>query len=211
MTEGVIAGNPSIPLLALLLSSHHVLAAVAPLVKAYTGMALLAERRWRAIAISLAAGIATIAFAPSLWVGYLLNLLTRSERLITEASGGFSGSSQPLLLVGATIAVVLIATRDRRMAGWLAAPALWPAAQFHWWTLAMPVMHPVLAVSLLFPFQGMAVVGLMATAIAVVFTQAPSPRSRLPFSLANVLRLPLPLRRNELREVQHGVQREEAT
>ena len=49
------------------------------------------------------------------------------------------------------VALGLLALRDRRAAGWLAVPALWPASQLHYSTMALPVMSPLLAFFLAIP------------------------------------------------------------
>jgi hypothetical protein len=49
------------------------------------------------------------------------------------------------------VALFLLALRDRRAAGWLAVPAVWPASQLHYSTMALPVMSPLLAFFLAIP------------------------------------------------------------
>ena len=46
------------------------------------------------------------------------------------------------------VVLVLLWLKDRRAAAWLAVPAVWPASEFHYSTLALPVMTPILAVLL---------------------------------------------------------------
>ena len=64
------------------------------------------------------------------------------------------------MLVPTAIAIVLLWRRDRKAAGWLAVPALWPSSEFHYATLAQPVMTPILAVLLAVPDKGLAPVAI---------------------------------------------------
>lgn len=74
-----------------------------------------------------------------------------STRLEYESTQGWSAFYFPMLLVIAVAALLLLALRDRRAAGWLAVPAIWPSSQFHYSTMALPVMSPLLAVLLAIP------------------------------------------------------------
>ena len=53
---------------------------------------------------------------------------------------------------------LVLARIDVRAAGWLVVPAIWPSTQFHYSTLAMPVMHPILAMGLALPLPGLPLV-----------------------------------------------------
>jgi hypothetical protein len=165
LVAGVLSGNPSLPVLALLLTR---LAPVAVLLKVYAVVPLLGEARWRAVIVSIVVTVATVIAFPSLWLTYASDFGARSARLVLEAHGGYGALRDPLMLVGAVIAVALIARRDRRTAGWLFVPALWPASQLHWSTLAMPVVTPLLAVLFALPVRGMPAVAVMVYAIVTV-------------------------------------------
>lgn len=140
LVHGVLAGNPSPLLLALLIAAHPLAKSLAVLLKVYAVIPLIGERHWRSILIAGGLGLASIALAPALWVEFIKGSAGRTDRLLTESTGGFSAFGNPLLMIGAVVALLLIARRDLRAAGWLAPIALWPGSQFHWSTLAMPLM-----------------------------------------------------------------------
>ncbi len=54
----------------------------------------------------------------------------------------------------------------RERAGWLAVPALWPATQWYYSTLAMPALTPIAAAILAVPVPGAAVLAALAVAIS---------------------------------------------
>jgi hypothetical protein len=56
-----------------------------------------------------------------------------------------------MLLAVTVVALLVLALRDRPAAGWLTVPAIWPASQLHYSTMALPVMSPLLAVFLAVP------------------------------------------------------------
>ncbi len=166
LVSGVLAGNPSIGLLALLVASSPIAGGLAATLKVYAGLPLLGEGRWRAIAIAIGFAVVTIAVAPGLWVQFLTNALSLEGRLMNESNGGFSAYQYGLgvtALIGA--AVLILATIDRRAAGWLAPIAIWPASQFHWATLAMPLRSPWLAAVLAVQIQGLPALAVLGYAL----------------------------------------------
>jgi hypothetical protein len=177
VVKGVLVGNPSLVVLALALSAHPVLNAVAPMLKVYMGIPLVGERRWNALALSLGLGIATLALTPGLWADFLAGATARSGRLLVEANGGYSGFRDPLLFAGATLAILLIARKDLRVACWLAPVALWPGSQFHWSTLAMPVMTTPLAYLLALPAHWLPPIAVMVYAVTAEVTRIRSKRA----------------------------------
>jgi hypothetical protein len=153
IVEGVISGNPSIVLLALLVSGSRVAQAMAPLLKPYAAIPLAGERRWRALALT--GGLLALSLlAWPLWTTYLGDIGGVAARLSAEAGGGLSGSTIGVVMILGIAAFILLARTDPRAAGWLFVPAFWPATQFHYSTLAMPVMHPILAIGLALPLPG---------------------------------------------------------
>jgi hypothetical protein len=141
LVQGVFVANPQILLLALLLGSSPLLAALAPMLKIYAVAPLIGERRVRAILLTGAFLMASVVLFPDLWSQYVGASNDVARRLFEEASGGYSatGTSTPLL-VAALVGLGLLALYDFRAAGWLAAPALVPASQLHLSTMAMPVL-----------------------------------------------------------------------
>jgi len=151
---GIVAGNPSLLLLALLLAPHDILKFMAPTLKVYAVLPLLGERRWRPIAFAALFGLASFVIAPDLWADFVTGAVARARRLMVESGGGYNAYQYPVLLPLVGIAVLILARYDLKAAGWLSPIALWPASQLHWSTLAMPVMTPLLAVVLAVNIRG---------------------------------------------------------
>lgn len=151
ISEALFSANPQLIVLALLLADRSWLAAVGTALKVYAFVPLVGEGRWRAIGVAIAVNAATIAIAPGLWARYLEEFWTISGRIANESIHGFSAFYFPGLLAVTVVALVLLALRDRRAAGWLAVPAVWPASQLHYSTMALPVMSPLLAFLLAIP------------------------------------------------------------
>jgi hypothetical protein len=75
---------------------------------------------------------------------------------MTEAAGGYSAYRYGLIpAVAVGSALLIFAKYNLRAVGWLTPVALWPASQFHWNTLALPIMHPILAFGLATPIPGL--------------------------------------------------------
>jgi hypothetical protein len=141
LVQGVFAANPQIILLALLLSGSSVLRALAPMLKIYALAPLVGERWIRALVLAAALAAASYLIAPDLWRTYFSRSDEIATRLLLESRGGYSAfaSSFPLLVM-AVIGAGLLAICDLPAAGWLVAPAVVPASQFHLSTMAMPVL-----------------------------------------------------------------------
>jgi hypothetical protein len=163
--EALYSGNPQLVVLMLLLAGAGragvVADSVAVALKVYAVVPLLAERRPRRVVYALGLTLATVVVAPSLWIDYLTRFTAISARLARESAGGFSAFYHPVLLIPTAIAIVLLWRRDKRAAGWLAVPALWPSSEFHYSTLAQPVMTPMLAVLLAVPRHGLTPAAIM--------------------------------------------------
>ncbi|HZL32534.1 MAG TPA: hypothetical protein VFC81_00990 [Verrucomicrobiae bacterium] len=151
ISEALFSANPQLIVLALILADRSWLAAIATGLKVYAFIPLAGEGRWRAIGVAVVFNAATIVIAPGLWLRYIDLFGTISGRLEYESIQGFSAFYFPALLVLTIVALGLLALRDRRAAGWLAVPALWPASQLHYSTMALPVMSPLLAFFLAIP------------------------------------------------------------
>ena len=150
-SEALFSGNPQLIVLALLLADVGWLAAIATGLKVYAFIPLFGEGRWRTIALAVAVNAATILVAPALWSQYVQQFGAISSRLEFESIQGFSAFYFPALLVVLVVALALLALRDRQAAGWLAVPAIWPASQLHYSTMALPEMTPLLAFFLAIP------------------------------------------------------------
>lgn len=175
IVECLISGNPSLPILALLVSAAWPARALAPMLKVYALAPLLGERQWRTVALAIGWLAATGVLLFPLWVAYIDGFEVVSGRLVAESAGGFSGARHPLLFLAGGVGIACLASiRDWRAVGWLVVPALWPVTQFHYSTLALPVIHPILAVGLAFPVNGLPPVAIAAYGIWRV-VRRPSP------------------------------------
>ncbi len=151
ISEALFSGNPQLIVLGLILADRSWLAAIGTALKVYAFIPLAGEGRWRAIGLAVLVNGATVLIAPGLWARYLNLLPMISGRIEDESGRGFSAFYFPVLLGAAVVALIVLALRNRRVAGWLAVPAMWPASQFHYSTMALPVMSPLLAVFLAIP------------------------------------------------------------
>ncbi len=160
LTEGLLATNPQVLLFALLVIGGPVARAIGTALKVYAVVPTLAHRDWRgSAAAAIVLGVSVVA-SPGLWAAYISQFAAVSLRLAQESVGGVSaalvldprvfGASVPpdgplryvpgLVLYGLVVSLVLIAAmRDVRAAGWVAVPLLWPAAEYHLATMAIPV------------------------------------------------------------------------
>ena len=98
----------------------------------------------------------------------------------SEAHGGLSAWAQPWpLLLATAAALVVIAWHDRRAAGWLAVPALWPASEYHYATMILPITTPLLAFAMATPWYG--VPALVTIGYAAVLVMQTYGKDRWPF------------------------------
>jgi hypothetical protein len=145
LAQGILVANPHVVCLALLLSSSNVLRALAAPMKAYAVIPLVGERRWRALGVlAVASAISLVLFWP-MWSTYLREYGEVNEWLL----GATHWNPDRTLYAAAAVAIGLLAIIDRRAAGWLAVPFLWPGGQFFYCTFILPVA-PALAPFLAF-------------------------------------------------------------
>jgi hypothetical protein len=149
--EATMMGNPDPVMLALLLIGGGRLAAFAPLLKPYAVAALIAERRWRTIAVTATLGCAVAAFLP--WGTFLKDATFIRDALVAQNYADISAFGQPYLLPFALFGLCMLGWRR---AWWLATPVLWPASQYHYAVMAMPALSPLLGLGLALQFQGSA-------------------------------------------------------
>ena len=145
MAQGIFVGNPHIVCLALLLSGSSWLQALAAPMKAYAVIPMFFERKWRALAILAICCAATVVLFWPLWTQYAADYSMTQDWIVGATHGGFSAARDSRLLVVALAALGLLALVDRRAAGWLAVPAVWPATQYFYATFALPLRSPWLA------------------------------------------------------------------
>lgn len=156
----IVLGHPEVVLVALLLFGG-VLGGLAPLVKPYMALVLVAERRWRALAVGAAAFLITLPFLP--WQRFLTELPMISATLAEQAHGdGVFGD--PLLMLVAAVALLSLGPR---LALWLATPLLWPSVQPNYRLMTLPVLTPLLATFWALPVPGATLVGIVTFAIVL--------------------------------------------
>jgi hypothetical protein len=172
LTEGLLAANPQILLIGLLLFGSGVngrgraglgIAAartIAVGLKVYAFVPVVARREWRALALIGVVFVVSVVAAPGVWRQYATEFGIISSRVVTESNGGLSasiflqqsvfGNALPASELLRTIVglgaygliaglVLVVAVRDVPSAGWLAAPLLWPAAEYHLAAMAIPI------------------------------------------------------------------------
>lgn len=166
---GNLSGNPGTILLALLLVRRPWAEAIAAGLKVYAVMPMLLLGRWRGLATFAGlCGLTVIAWS-ELWMTWASQFGAISARLVTEAYGGTGGTAHPALLVMAIAAIGALLIVDRRAAAWLAVPALWPAAQFHYAVMAMPVATVLLGFLLAPPIYGLPAIAISLYAWLVLW------------------------------------------
>jgi hypothetical protein len=152
-------GHPEVLLLALIVLGGP-LGGLAPLVKPYFGPALLAERRWRAIALGMVVFVVTFPFLP--WVAFVERLPEITATLARQSIGD-STFGQPIWML---VAILALASLGLRRGLWLAMPVLWPSAQPFYKVACVPAISPLLAVFWAIPIPGFSLAGLIVLAVA---------------------------------------------
>lgn len=156
ITDSVLNGNPDILVVALLVAGGRIGGAVAPLFKVYALVPLLAQYRWPTLAVAMV----LIGLSLPLWWTYLPQVGPVTETLRAQSRGGSSAFGT--LFVVPTILALLIV--DRRSAGWLAVPAIWPYTQFHYSCVALPALGTFSAMAMALPIPGLPAVVVLAIA-----------------------------------------------
>ena len=152
--DAAVLGNPEPVMLAILVLAPSRLAGLAVLVKVYAGVPLLASRRWGALALALVLGLLSLPLLP--WREFFEAAPRIAAAHATQSGGGLSAWAVPILIPFAVIGLALVGPRR---AGWLVVPVLWPFAQLHYATIALPRLS--IAGGLLFslPIPGATAVG----------------------------------------------------
>ena len=181
--QGILVANPQVVCLALLLASSDWLRALAAPMKAYAAIPMVALGQWRALTIlAVAVAVSGVVCWP-LWSLYASHFAETSAWLVEATQGGWSASREPPLWVAAAILLAILALANRREAGWLAVPTLWPASQFFYATFVLPLRSPWLAAVIAatnraaFPALSWVLVGYIA--LRVAWEYVPPLRRRL--------------------------------
>jgi hypothetical protein len=142
---GVLAGSSAPLVLALLVRGGVAADAAAVVARVFAAAPLLVLGRWRGLVAAAVVAFVTLTFLA--WPRFLDALPAIAATLSSQASGGLSAVVQPLTLVIAVVSLVLL---GRRRAAWLAVPALWPATQLYYASIALPVLGemPLVAIAI---------------------------------------------------------------
>ena len=144
----VFVGNPHVVCLALILCSWDGLRILAPAAKAYAVLPMIGEGQWRALAILVVLGVISLVIFWPLWMQYAADYPHIQDWISNATWGGFSATRDPRLFAVVGVAVGALAIIERRAAGWLAVPALWPAAEYFYAAFALPLRSPWLLAAL---------------------------------------------------------------
>ena len=132
---------------------------LAPIAKPYAAFGLLAERRFRAIAV--AAGLSVVLLAILPWQRFLAEFgqITAALALHSEDLSSFG---EP---IGMAIGVVALASLGWRRGWWLATPVLWPSTQLHYAAVSIPGLTRITALFFALPVPGAPLVGVLLAAV----------------------------------------------
>jgi hypothetical protein len=154
----VLVGHPETLVLWLLVLGGPA-SGLITLIKPYAGVALVAERRWAAIAL---AGAAVLVSVPLLPWALFFEELPRIASNLARQSNGDSVFGQPVLMV---VVLVALASIGVRRALWLSVPLLWPSAQPTYKVMTVPALSPVLALFWAIPIPGATLLGIVVEAV----------------------------------------------
>ena len=167
---GVVAANPHVVLLALLVTGGTWGGGLASVIKIVAIPPLVGERRWRALLLGVAAIGASMLVYPGLWTTFLDQAGTIQNTINAESGGSLSAWGNPPLFLAAAISLGVLALLDLRAAAWLVVPALFPTTQYYYATFALPI-DPFLAAAMAFPVPLMAplaTIGYAALRVGIV-------------------------------------------
>jgi hypothetical protein len=155
--SSILLGHPEILILTLLVLGGAV-SGLAAVLKPYAGFALLAEQRWRALAIAAVIAALTVLLLP--WPRFLSEAPTIMANLARQSIGD-SAFGQPVLTAVAVMALLVIGPRRGL---WLATPVVWPFAQPIYKVMTVPQLSPVIAIAWSLPIPGATLAGIVAEA-----------------------------------------------
>ena len=176
--------------------------------KIYGIAPIVARREWRPLAACGGLVLGSEVLAPGLWASYVTGFGGISSRIVSESQGGLSaalllqpsvfgdaipGQTAALavgLILYALIAglVILAAVRDVEGAGWIVAPLLWPAAEYHLATMAIPAARRLAAWLIAVPTVPTYLLGLIVLTYQVTAGHRPVASVGEPLGLATWLR-----------------------
>jgi hypothetical protein len=181
--QAVILGHPEILVLFLLVLGGW-FAGFAALIKPYAGVALLAERNVRGLAVAVIGLVVLFPFLP--WVQFFNELPFISSTLARQAHGD-SVFGQPILMV---IAIIALLSLGMRRGLWLSVPVLWPYAQPIYQVLTVPFLSPLIALLWALPIPSGTLLGVTAEAALLLLARRRSLPGWLLAGLGPVAPLP---------------------
>jgi hypothetical protein len=99
-----------------------------------------------------------------------------NARLDAQTGYGMTFQQSAILLVPALVAMAVI---GRNAAAWLAVPALWPAQQWYYASLALPVRSALVGALIAVPMVGSGALALFVYAIVSVLSRRRAARRAL--------------------------------
>ena len=153
VVHGLISGNVQLLLIPLVLGRG---AWLAPLLKVYAALPLVFLSKWRALAVF---AVVLVVSAPLLpWANYIDNFAQINGNLSEQARYGLSGPLIPALI---PIGLLCLWFVGRQAAAWFIVPALWPAQQWYYATLVMPIRSDLVGAIVAIPVAGSAYLALV--------------------------------------------------
>lgn len=154
LVMGWFLGSPALPGMALVLTGPRWLGVV---LRPQLAVPMLAERRWRTLALVGLAGVLCLAVAPG-WLGRLPELAGR----YSIESGPSSNAWGTIWLLPVLAAIMVLARRDLELAAWLVVPAVFPALGVVGLAMVMRARSLPLAAAVGMPFVPLAVPAIVA-------------------------------------------------
>jgi uncharacterized protein (TIGR03382 family) len=141
ITDSILVGNPDVAVLAALVIAGRRFDFLAPFGKIYAVVPMIADRRWRSIAVSALAMILTAPLLP--WALYVAQFSALAASL-EAVSATTSVYGAPVLMAVAVVSLLVLGVRR---AGWLSVPILWPWTQPHYMAISVPALSPTIAIA----------------------------------------------------------------
>ena len=160
LSDSIIVGNPD-AIAAMLVVCGGRFAGLGVVLKVYTAVPLLIQRRWAALAV--AAGVSAVTLP--LWPTFFADAAVISNTFEVWADGRLSAWGTPMLLPTALAILVLIVRR--RGGEWVAVPALWPHTQLHYACVALPALRgrPLVALAMSVGFVQLTPIAIIAQVV----------------------------------------------
>jgi hypothetical protein len=162
LAHAIWNGNPQTIVLALLVLGGPVAGALATMLKLYAALALVTKPR--VLLVAIVALIVTLPLLP--WQLYIEDGFGIGRHLATAWNG--SAWRVPILVPPTIVALWIL---RRKGAEWYTMPALWPATQFYYVSMVLPmvVKRPILAALLATPVVLMTPIVVIGLALEAVW------------------------------------------